>query len=141
MVSEWYISTATSSGDYTVVAFQNGCPGNPSAPVAVNISPAGPNAAISSNMSGDVCSGEVVNFTASPTGPGISYEWFRDGQSIGVTGDGTFSLGGVTTASSGVYSVVATENGCPGQSSALITINVIMTSQVGSNIIIDNMVS
>ena len=129
---------ASSSGNYTVVAFQNGCPGNPSAAVAVNINPAGPNAAISSNMSGDVCSGEVVNFSVSPTGPGINYEWFRDGESIGTTGDGAFTLGEVTSADSGTYSVVASENGCPGQSSALITINVIETSQVASTITIDN---
>ena len=131
--------TTTSSGSYTVVARSaEGCPGASSQAIAISVNAAGPNASIQSNTSGELCSGEVVTFTASPAGAGISYEWFKDGVSQGVTGDPNFSLGGVTAASSGSYTVVASQNGCPGASSAAININVSNTSQIQSNIIIDN---
>jgi len=128
----------TSSGSYTVIASEGGCPGASSQAVAVTVNAAGPNAAISSNASGDLCSGEVVTFSVSPTGPGITYEWFKDGVSQGTTGEPSFSIGSVSSASSGVYSVVASQNGCPGASSALITINVSTSNQIQSTVIIDN---
>ncbi len=133
------VFTTTTSGSYTVVASSaDGCPGASSSAIAVSINAAGPNAAIQSSASGDLCSGEVVNFTVSPTGPGITYEWFRDGVSLGTTGEPAFSIGAVSSASSGNYSVIASQNGCPGASSALININVSTSNQIQSTVIIDN---
>jgi len=101
------VATPTVTTVYTVTANNNGCLGGPSyVTVTVVPTPAAPVAASNSPL----CAGQTLNLTASDI-PGATYEW---------TGPNSFSssiqnpsIPNATIAASGIYSVIATVDGCP----------------------------
>jgi len=101
------VATPTVTTVYTVTANNNGCLGGPSyVTVTVVPTPAAPTA----TSNAPICEGLTLNLTASDI-PGATYEW---------TGPNSFSssiqnpsIPNATIAASGIYSVIATVDGCP----------------------------
>jgi len=121
------VSTAA-NGTYSVTATVNGCPGPAGTTiVTINQTPAAP--AASSNS--PVCSGQTLSLTAGTVG-GSTYSW---------TGPNGFTsalqnpvIAAVTTAATGVYAVIATENGCIGAAgTTTVTINQTPSVPVAAN--------
>ncbi|MET3885920.1 beta strand repeat-containing protein [Niastella sp. OAS944] len=117
--------TTAASGTYTVVVTNaSGCSATTTTNVTINALPT-PTA----NSNTPQCAGSTLNFTASG---GANYSW---------TGPNGFtsnlpnpSIANVTTAASGVYTVVVTdENGCSATTTTNVTINALPTPTAGSN--------
>ena len=117
------------AGTYSVTASINGC----TSPVTtVNVIVAATAAAPTTNSNSPTCTGQSINLTATATGA-TSYSW---------TGPNGFTsnvqsptITNVTQADAGIYSVIATVNGCP---SLVGTVTVVVNKQpsqpdVGSN--------
>ncbi len=130
-------ATTADNAEYTVSASQNGCAGGQSAATTLAIGQGGASVGIG-GTSGQVCSGEDVTITATDLGAGTTYEWFRDGVLIQRTTEPSLQLGGATDELSGGYTVVAVKDGCTGTPSSVLSIDVSSTSQIPSNLIIDN---
>ncbi len=70
------------------------------------------------------CPGTSASFSVSATGTGLSYQWYKDGSALpGQTGS-SLTLGGVSGADAGTYSVtVSGVCGNPASASASLTVN------------------
>ncbi|THU30207.1 hypothetical protein FAM09_30360 [Niastella caeni] len=117
--------TTAASGIYTVVVTNgNGCSATTTANVTIN---ALPTPTASSNT--PQCVGSTLNLTA--TG-GTTYSW--TGPNGFTSNTQNPSIAGVTTAASGVYTVVVTDgNGCSGTTTTNVTINALPTPTASSN--------
>jgi YVTN family beta-propeller protein len=109
--------TATASGNYYVVVTNAGCTSAPSAThvVTVNAIPTTP--AITAGGVTTFCDGGSVTLTSSAA---TGNQWYKDGASItGATG-ATYSA-----TTSGNYTVISTQSGCPSLESAatVVTVN------------------
>lgn len=98
-------AATTASGDYIVSATLNGCTGKDTTTVLVKPDPIIP----VTNSNTPVCIGGTLNLTAA-SNAGSTYSW---------TGPNSFSSilqnpskAGITAADAGIYSVIATLNGC-----------------------------
>jgi gliding motility-associated-like protein len=112
--------TGANGGTYSVVATVSGCNSQPGTTVVVII-PQAP--APFTGVNNPTCTGGVINLTANAA-TATDYSW---------TGPNAFTsnvqnptINNATLANAGVYSVVATVNGCP---SAVGTVNVNMNQQ------------
>lgn len=100
--------TANTAGSYTATAIVGGScasPASAATTLTVKTTPAAPS--LSASGSYTICTGDSVTLTASSATPGVTYNWFKNGNLIA----------GVTTAiykakTSGTYTVTATANGC-----------------------------
>ncbi len=120
--SQWYLNgsplpgglsrvlSISSSGVYTVVTLNGGCPSGPSAPVtvAVNAIPDRPGMNFSGSLT--FCQGGSVTLTSTTA---LGNQWFKDGQAL----SGATSQSYPATAA-GSYTVVVTQNGCSSTPSA-----------------------
>jgi plastocyanin len=97
-------ATTANSGNYSVTVSQNGCTGSAATSVTVNPIPAAPTAGSNS----PVCSGTTLSLTASSTG--TNYSW--NGPNSFTSSSQNPTVGNITTAAGGTYSVTATANGC-----------------------------
>ena len=113
------VAAATSaSGNYSVTATEFGCTG-PAGTVSVTVNP--PPATPAAGSNSPVCSGQTLSLTAS-TIIGATYNW---------TGPNAFTstlqnptIGSVSTAASGTYSVTATVAGCPASAAGTTTVTI-----------------
>lgn len=106
------------AGAYTVVASVNGCPTLPTTTLVI----VNPTPVISNTSSNSpVCDGAGLTLSAGTPQPGFNYAWTGPN---GYTATGASqSINPVALTDAGVYTVVATANGC---SSASATLNVIV---------------
>ena len=132
-------ATAANNGNYAVAVTQNGCIGSLSTASAISVT-TGPNATIG-GTSGEICSGTNIQLTASAQAAGTTYEWFQDNVLVGTTNVPLLDLGAATTASTGGYTVVASQNGCAGTPSGISSINVDETILIRPDITVDNPLS
>ncbi|NQX43097.1 gliding motility-associated C-terminal domain-containing protein, partial [Pedobacter steynii] len=114
--------TANTSGTYTVVVTENGCPSPASAGkvVTVNLIPLAADVEVTEgNLT--FCTGDQVILKSNKT---TGNQWYKNGIII----DGATSQS-YTANTSGTYTVVVTENGCPSPASAgkVVTVNPIPT--------------
>ncbi|SDN28794.1 hypothetical protein SAMN05421820_1071, partial [Pedobacter steynii] len=112
--------TANTSGTYTVVVTENGCPSPASAGkvVTVNLIPGAADVEVTEgNLT--FCTGDQVILKSNKT---AGNQWYKNGIII----DGA-TLQSYTANTSGTYTVVVTENGCPSPASAgkVVTVNLI----------------
>ncbi|RYZ50315.1 MAG: hypothetical protein EOP49_14210, partial [Sphingobacteriales bacterium] len=120
--SSYTISTVApgDAGNYDVVVSNTGCAEATSAAatLTVNESPV----ITLDPVSQTVCEGSNVTFTASASGvPGVTYQWQLDGSDIIGETSSSLTLTGVTPASNGSYTVIAT-NICNTATSAAATL-------------------
>jgi trimeric autotransporter adhesin len=118
----------TATQTYTVTSTNPaGC--TSSAPVTVTVSPG---AAISAQpIAVTSCEGSNAYFKVTATGPGLTYQWFKDGNPLsnggtigGVTTDSLF-INGIVVANAGVYTVqVSSSCGSPVTSNGVSTLTV-----------------
>ncbi|MBK7375304.1 MAG: hypothetical protein IPJ02_07055 [Chitinophagaceae bacterium] len=111
--------TATTSGSYTVVVTENGCPSLPSAATVVTVNPIPATATITPGGPTTFCAGGSVLLTSSAA---TGNQWYKDNVLISGETSQTY-----TATTSGSYTVVVTENGCPSLPSAatVVTVNAI----------------
>ncbi|TAL60858.1 MAG: PKD domain-containing protein [Bacteroidetes bacterium] len=122
-------ATTAASGTYSITATVPGCPTSPEGTVSITVNQT-PAAPVASNNT-PLCSGNDVSLTASTIG-GSTYSW---------TGPNSFSstlqdpvILAATTAASGIYSVIATENGCTGPAGTTsVTVNPIPVAPAAGN--------
>src|SRR4030067_872021 len=112
---------------YTLTATDaNGCTAMALVMVTVNSSPSAPIAGSNS----PVCSGQTLSLTASSTG--TTYFWSGPNSFTSTSQNPT--IAGVTTASSGTYSVTATNNGCTSAAGTTsVTVNQIPSAPTASS--------
>ncbi|PKP17074.1 MAG: hypothetical protein CVU05_16170, partial [Bacteroidetes bacterium HGW-Bacteroidetes-21] len=112
------VATPSSTTTYTVVANDNGCPGGPaSVTVTVNPLPAAPTA----GNDGPLCVGDALNLTASNIAT-ATYTWSGPAAYTSTSQNPTIATVGVANA--GIYSVIATVDGCDGPAgTTTVTIN------------------
>lgn len=91
------------------------------APPAVSVPPSGTT----------VCAGQTVNLSVTATGTGIVYQWRKDGSAINGANSSTYSIPSATTAATGSYDVVVTNN-CGNVTSAAATVTVNGTPFIGT---------
>jgi gliding motility-associated-like protein len=113
-------ASTLAAGNYSVFVNVNGCSG-PFAVIAVTINPAPASPTVSSNS--PVCVGSTLSFSASGIAGG-SYQWSGP-NSFSSANQNTLITNAPTTAT-GIYSVFATLNGCPGLTS---TISLVVSAQ------------
>jgi hypothetical protein len=112
-------SQLTFAGTYSVTLTANGCTSNPgSVNVVVNSIPTAPTA----GNNGPLCSGQTLSLSASLI-PNASYNWSGPNSFVSNLQNPTRT--GLTLLDAGLYSVIATVNGCP---SAVVTTSVVITS-------------
>ncbi|MBK7375305.1 MAG: autotransporter-associated beta strand repeat-containing protein [Chitinophagaceae bacterium] len=109
--------SATTSGSYTVVVTENGCPSLPSAATVVTVNPIPATPTITPGGPTTFCAGGSVLLTSSAA---TGNQWYKDNVLISGETNQTY-----TATTSGSYTVVVTENGCPSLPSAatVVTVN------------------
>jgi gliding motility-associated-like protein len=122
-------ATTAQSGTYSVIATINGC--TSSSPATTNVV-VNPIPTITASNNGPLCAGATLNLTAS-TFAGATYTW--TGPNGFTSSQQNNAIPNVTTAASGVYSVVATASGCSSSQPATTTvvINAIPPTPVASS--------
>lgn len=117
------VITGLAAGTYTnisVTTAGTGCISNIIAGPIVLSMPPPPSAPTATNSS-PVCAGSTVNFTATCTTPGVTYQW--GGPASFTSTLQNPSISGATAANAGIYTVTATILGCvstPGGTSVII---------------------
>ena len=92
---------------YTITATKDGCNGTPSSfTVTINPKPATPTATANT----PICSGNILNLTASSTTPGVSYAW--SGPNSFTSSSQNPNISNISVAGTGTYNVTATLNSC-----------------------------
>jgi gliding motility-associated-like protein len=110
---------ATTSGAYTVISTQVGCPSPPSAGITVTVNTV-PTPTITATMPTTFCTGGSVILTSNALN---GNQWYKDNVLIsGETGT-TYSA-----TASGTYTVISTISGCPSAASSGIVVNVIASN-------------
>jgi gliding motility-associated-like protein len=114
------LATVAATGTYTLVVSAGSCSTTMTTAVTVNASPVTPIAGVNN----PICQGNSINLTATTTTTGVTYDWTGPG---GYTAPNTQNptIANATTADNGVYTVVASANGCP---SIAATVNVNVTA-------------
>jgi PKD repeat protein len=118
-------ATIAMAGTYTVTVSANGCTSTSSTSVIVNSIPT-----VSAAANSPICEGNTLNLTCSNL-TGATYSWI--GPNSFSSNLQNPSLLGVTTASSGLYTVTALLGGCLGSGTVNVTINAGPTSIASSN--------
>jgi hypothetical protein len=117
--------TATATGNYSVVVTLGSCTVT-SATTAVTASPA-PTAAITAGGATTFCSGSSVVLNAN-TGTGYTYQWFRDGNTIGGATNASY-----TATVAGSYTVRVTLGTCNSTSAGTtVTVNPSPTATISA---------
>jgi len=113
-VSQTY--TATTSGNYTVIATANGCSGAASNPVTVTVNaiPSAPTATANGPVS--FCSAGSVVITSNTSN---GNQWYSAGSMINGATNQTY-----TATTPGSYTVIATSNNCQSSASNTITVSI-----------------
>ena len=106
--------TATTSGNYTVVAIVNGCPSPVSSITTVTVNPIPSTPAITAGGPVTICSNGSVTFTSNAAS---SNQWYNGTTAIAGATNTTY-----TANAAGVYSVKVTQNGCTSASSNTFTV-------------------
>jgi len=117
---------AIQAGSYTALVTTAACAATSNA-ISVNVNEA-PASSIFANGPTTFCQGNSVVLNA-PSGSGLSYLWFNNGNSIAGATNATF-----TASTSGNYVVSVTQNGCSGNSPATA---VTVTATPSSNITVN----
>lgn len=118
---------APQAGDsITVAAFDGACFTNPSASAVVPIYNLPTPTIISSDADNIICTGENITFTASPSSFD-EYRFLLNGVQVQSTSSNTYNTSNLTDGS--VVSVIGLNNGCPSDTSTLITTQVIQVNR------------
>jgi hypothetical protein len=131
-----FASGVTTTTTYTVAVTTDGCTANQSVILEVST---GPNITQQPVAQG-ICAGAMASFTVTANGPGLTYQWRKDGVDIPAATNATaitanLILNGVSTADAGTYDVVIGATcGLPVTSAgALLTIKPVPTAAASSN--------
>ena len=111
---------AKSSGNYTViVTTAAGCPDSLSTPVVLTVNPT-PTASIAPLGPLNICSGDSIALTASPSGGGETYQWYLNGGILA----GETNMVHQAKLTGNYTVVVTTALGCPDSTTTAVTLTV-----------------
>lgn len=86
---------------------------------------------VTNPISQSISSGSNVTFTVNASGTSLTYQWKKDGVSIGGATNSVYTITGAVTGDAGAYSCVVT-NGCGSATSTSATLTVAAVSITGS---------
>lgn len=129
-------STLVSGAAISVIATSaEGCVGAPSNVITTTVNPYPSVTLSSSDPDNEICEGESITFTATPSGLDM-YEFFDGATSVQNSASDSWTTTGLATGNS--ITVVPTNLGCTGQASATITITIIAAPTVDPGVDIAN---
>ena len=120
-------SLANGTAVSVVATSADGCISAPSNVITTVVSPYPSVSISSSDPDNEICEGESITFTASPSGMD-SYEFFDGSTTVQNTGSESWTTTGLVAGNS--ITVEATDLGCTSAPSSAITINIIAAPQV-----------